>query len=153
MHFPRIFLCIRPCSTIFTSLKTWTVWLSKLPLDMVIRLLHQYNSVHKTGRIKIYPLVNNSRVPQGVVLSPYLFSTYIGNLHAGSLGELFKSGDNFALCRAVSGTFPTSCPSFMIFLFTDLNLDLSKCSDYLFTFLDLLTRLFRLSSTKNRSQG
>ena len=48
------------------------------------------------------PLVNNSGVLQGAVLSPYLFSTYINDLPVIAPANIFKYADDVALCQPVS---------------------------------------------------
>lgn len=94
--------------------KTRTVRLFQEFLIMAIRPLHQNRAE------KIYT-PNNSRVLQGAVPS-YLFSTYMRDLSASYLGQLFKHADDVALYQAmsrprISSTFPTICLLLMSFLF------------------------------------
>lgn len=97
--------------------------------------------------------VNKFGVLQGTVLSLYLFSTFTINLHSSSPGQLFIYADEIASCQFVPRTtdFLNSNNFSFIHNFSvssGFNLNLSKCIESLFTFLDMHIRLILLYLTE-----
>ena len=85
------------------------------------------------------PLLNNSGVLQGAVLSPYLFSTYISDLVVSPPAKLIKYADDVVLCQSVSNQSDflslsdnlTATDNFS--LQAGLHLNSSKCFECLFS--------------------
>ncbi|WP_432422668.1 RNA-directed DNA polymerase [Streptococcus dysgalactiae] len=85
------------------------------------------------------PLVNDSGVLQGAVLSPYLFSTFISDLSCTSPTVLFKYADDVVLCQSISN--PSELVKFSdnlsnVHCFSNqhnVSLNLSKCSECVFS--------------------
>ena len=93
----------------------------------------------KMGNNLSCPLMNNSGVLQGAVLSPYLFSTYISDLFVPSPAKLIKYADDVVLCQSISdqsdflSLSDNLASTYNFSMQSGLHLNSSKCFECLFT--------------------